>query len=59
MDPDSDEPVVAKASTATLDAVQLSRRGGAMRCSLVDGRAKLVGRAIRTGGGQLAVFDSV
>lgn len=56
MDPDSDEPVVCKDSKAVLDAQQMSRRGGAMRCSLEDGRAKLVGRAVRTGGGQLAVF---
>lgn len=56
-DPDADGPVNAtKPSTVTLDAVQLSQRGGSMRCSLVDGRAQLVGKAFITGSGTLAEF---
>lgn len=57
--PDSELPVsTVKPSTGVLDAKQLSQRGGSMRCSLVDGRARLIGRAYRTGGGTLGVFKS-
>ncbi|CAK9782064.1 unnamed protein product [Cutaneotrichosporon oleaginosum] len=52
-DPDDERPASVKPSTVVLDAVQLSARGGSMRCSLVDGRAQLVGRAYLMGKGTL------
>lgn len=43
--------------TAVVDAHQLSARGGAMEGSIVNGRAKLVGRAWRWGKGELTEED--
>lgn len=40
-------------SKATLDAHQLSARGGALTCTLRDGRAYIVGRGWRTANGYL------
>lgn len=40
-----------------LDAHQFSPRGGALTCSLRDGRAYIVGRGWRTGWGQLESFE--
>ncbi|RSH86022.1 uncharacterized protein EHS24_004221 [Apiotrichum porosum] len=43
---------------ATLDAHQLSKRGGQLTCTLTgEGRAKVVGKTWRTGKGFLEVFD--
>lgn len=43
-------------SKVTLDAFQVSQRGGRMTCRLQNGRAKLVGRAWRTAYGELERF---
>ncbi|KAL1410596.1 hypothetical protein Q8F55_004613 [Vanrija albida] len=50
-------PPGADPRAATLDAHQLSLRGGAIEGSIVDGRAKLVGRAWRWGKGELTEED--
>lgn len=44
------------ASKAALDARQLSARGGALTCSIVEGRAQLAGLGWRTSKGELDVF---
>ncbi|BEJ18008.1 hypothetical protein CspHIS471_0702850 [Cutaneotrichosporon sp. HIS471] len=56
-DPNEDGDVdCSKPSTVILDGKQLSPRGGSIRCSLVNGRAWLVGKAYVMGSGTLTVF---
>ncbi|TXT08950.1 hypothetical protein VHUM_02424 [Vanrija humicola] len=48
--------LVSDPAAATLDAKQLSARGGALKTSLAGKNVRLVGRAWRTGKGELEVF---
>jgi hypothetical protein len=50
-------PQGANVLDVTLEARQLSPRGGGMSCQLRDGRAWLVGQAWRVGCGELEVFE--
>jgi hypothetical protein len=47
----------AKAESVTLDAKQVSKRGGAMKVSLEGGRVKVVGRTWIWGEGEMTALE--
>lgn len=50
--------LVSDPKSATLDAQQVSERGGAMRVSVVDGRMRAVGRVWLWAEGSLADLEA-
>ena len=50
-------PAGANTEDVTLEARQLSKRGGGLTCTLRDGMAYVIGRGWRYGSGTLEVFE--